>query len=69
MSKRWWAFENQILSLVVALDQIPLHIERAVRLGLLEAQETRYEVIGEAGDLVLDVVGAIAPLPEGTRPW
>lgn len=61
--------ENQVLPLVIALARIQQHIKMADRLGFLDDQAKRYKIIGDLGDLVLDILDTITPLPEGSRPW
>jgi hypothetical protein len=43
-------------------------IERAERLGLTNELIDQYEILGNIGDQILDLVETIHPLPEGSRP-
>ncbi len=60
--------EGNVSLLASHLHQIEGHIERAERLGLVQNQGMRYELMGEIGGLTLDVIEAITRLPEGSKP-
>lgn len=61
--------KSEVSGLDRILHEVESRIERAAIFGLVENQETRYEVIGELGELILDAVDTITPLPEGSRLW
>jgi hypothetical protein len=59
---------GEVITQIGGLANIRSTIDRAERLGLADEPIDQYEILGNIGDRILDLVETIHPLPEGSRP-